>query len=965
LCLYFRYQLTSAIGGVRLYVLQAREVLALNHHRLTASLALILFGMVCLGQSCGTRLGAGMQLAGSSLERNSTATAPGMAGGQPAAQAPLAVLQLSGGFTVRVLPDSLLDGGAVERFTAEIAQQPGASELELSLHVTGARGLKALFLELAYDGACWRQAAATIAPPFGAAADALCLCHSAGAGTADAGVVLRNWDSQPGFTGDGAILSIRFSSGVEPERTPSAPPAAANSQARLVWDAGTSQLCWYYTNCGDYNQNGVVGLTDLVPLAQYIGETGPATGYPETTERSVIDGNGDHRISTADLAPIGANWGASVLGGYNIYGSASRDDYPAAGVAPPDAWLTRGHVDFSGATCGAHERKRFTSVIQAPNPAEYFWVRPSDGDLDGTPSSLAQQTPSAPGGWNMQMHDAQRTCRSEYTGPATPTLKWAYSPPGDTGHFAQPVVDAAGTIYCCESSDLLAIQPTGAESWRASIAAPSIPAVASDGSIITLAEGAGCICALNADGSTRWLSDSYTALHPPAVCPDGTVLAASQTKVFRVLNSDGTLKWSFDTAWNAVGRAAYGPDGTIYLLCANILYALSPAGAELWEKDILWTATKVPVVGAEGMIYIINDYSLIALYPDGIAKYQYKDAGGMVANYGPAAGADGTVYFASSAGNIYAVSHTGSLVWKYACGAAVQAAPVVAADGTVYVGTTAGVVHAIAPDGAARWTYTTAGEIATSPVCAPGGSVYVVNVAGLFYALDRAGKLLWSFGDHPGADSGIVLAADNTSYFTSAGRLMAVDALGRPKWAVTDATDSFALTPAINSSGQVIAPCGRSIYILNPDGTTSLKAGAPGSSPQTTGYCMDAPLVQPDGKLLFFTSGYIHKLAGMGEIIWSHLVDETGSFNWNCSCGGSNGAVYYACGNTYDQKKSAIHALDSSGALQWTYYKDASDLYRMACGSDGVVYLLDRNGSVFFIDAAGNPLGGYRAIRAA
>ncbi len=915
-------------------------------------------GLLLLGQGCGAASESWRQLTAEGV----TALPPAASaepGGSGAAGKPLAVLRPGGGFTVRVLPESLLDHGAVERWTAHCNVPPGTAELELTLQVTGARGLKALLLELEFDGGSWHPADTTVLPVFGAAQDIVCYSHGTAPGLASTGAVLRQWDQRAGFSGDGAVLLLRFMPGAQPQsRTSSAPPALANSQARLVWDAGAGQLSWYYANCGDYNQNGVVGLTDLVPLALYLGETGPANGYPETSERSVIDGNGDHRISLADLAPIGANWGAAALGGYNIYASADPQDYPAAGVAPQDAKLWQGQAAFAAATAGVLDRKHFTFALAAPSAGEYYWVRPADGALDGMPSTLAHHAASAPGGWSMLGHDAQQTCRSEYSGPATATLKWAFAPPGSTGHFAQPVVDAAGTIYCCESGDLLAIQPTGAESWRASIASPSIPAVAADGSIISLAtaeDGTGCICALNADGSVRWISASYNSLHPPAVCPDGTVLAASQTKQFRVLNPDGTVKWSFDTAWNAVGRAAYGPDGTIYLLCANILYALSPLGQELWQLDISWSATKAPLVGPEGMIYLVNDYSLIAVYPDGKARYQYKDPAGMMANFGPAVGADGTAYFASSAGTVYAVSHTGSLLWKYVCGSAVQAAPVVAADGGVYIGTKAGVVHAIAADGTARWTCATAGEIATSPVCAPNGSIYVANVAGLLYALDHSGNVLWTIGDQPGVYSGIVLAADGTSYFTSAGHLLAVDALGRPKWTVADTARKYYATPAVVEDGRILAPdygsaSQNSIRVFNPDGSLSAVLSTPGN------LSVAAPWIQSDGSLLVTTSSSINQLSSALTWDWTHEIDKTGSYTWNAACGGTAGMVYYACGNSYYQKKSAIHALDAAGVPLWTYYRDASNVDRMACGAGGVVYLLDRNTRVYALDADGNPL---------
>jgi len=59
---------------------------------------------------------------------------------------------------------------------------------------------------------------------------------------------------------------------------------------------GTYTLSWHYRNLGDYDQNGVVALEDIYPLAQHFGETYDPEAEPHCLQ-AVIDGSGDSWIS--------------------------------------------------------------------------------------------------------------------------------------------------------------------------------------------------------------------------------------------------------------------------------------------------------------------------------------------------------------------------------------------------------------------------------------------------------------------------------------------------------------------------------------------------------------------------------------------------------------------------------------------------------------------------------------------
>jgi outer membrane protein assembly factor BamB len=135
----------------------------------------------------------------------------------------------------------------------------------------------------------------------------------------------------------------------------------------------------------------------------------------------------------------------------------------------------------------------------------------------------------------------------------------------------------------------------------------------------------------------------------------------------------------------------------------------------------------------------------------------------------------GLVYFAGYDGNFYAVdARTGHLKWKFATGGERRfeaknlhgmlpknqtfadafdvflSSPVVA-DGTVYFGSGDGNIYALdGHSGALRWKYATGDVVHASPAYA-GGTIFVGSWDSYFYALDAAtGKLKWRY--HGGED---------------------------------------------------------------------------------------------------------------------------------------------------------------------------------------------------------------------
>lgn len=259
-------------------------------------------------------------------------------------------------------------------------------------------------------------------------------------------------------------------------------------------------------------------------------------------------------------------------------------------------------------------------------------------------------------------------------------------------------------------------------------------------------------------------------------------------------------------------------------------------------------------------------------------KWKFHTGGYVVSS--PAL-ADGSVYFGSTDGTMYAVDReTGTLRWKTATGSRVVSSPAVA-DGTVYFGSYDGFFYAL--DGASgklKWKFKTSGERrfegkhlhGSEPVAETmpdpfdvylsspaiwNGSVYFGSGDGNIYALDAgSGALDWKFktGDVVHASPAI---ADGTLYVGSwDSYFYALDARdGKEKWRFKTGVDTDIYNQVgIQSSaavyeGMVFFGC-RDSHLYALDARTGEKKW---SLPTHGSWVITSPAVK-DGEVYFATS---------------------------------------------------------------------------------------------------------------
>lgn len=292
------------------------------------------------------------------------------------------------GFAIRTLPDSFLDGSSAK---VDIDVQPDGELTRVQVVATDAQNLKALYFTLDYDPTLYSPVSAEASGTLiqqQAASQLVELSVLREPGVVTHGQVIGNWPTAKGFSGDATLATVIFAN--HALRETAIVPTDPMSAAYLSYYPGTQLLSWRYRSRGDYDQNSLVTIADLTPLGAHLGAVGP---FDYSSSLSVVDGDSNGVISITDITPIGASLGHQVTA-YNVYSSPTPGaDYPASNEGPngPGATLL-GSIAFSAGSGSPTDRRLFNLTLSSPSMSDYFWVRPTDGVSEGTPSTLAAAT---------------------------------------------------------------------------------------------------------------------------------------------------------------------------------------------------------------------------------------------------------------------------------------------------------------------------------------------------------------------------------------------------------------------------------------------------------------------------------------------------------------------------------------------------------------------------------------------
>lgn len=276
------------------------------------------------------------------------------------------------------------------------------------------------------------------------------------------------------------------------------------------------------------------------------------------------------------------------------------------------------------------------------------------------------------------------------------------------------------TLYYSAVDSLVAVSATtGATLWTYATGNKVIfgPTVAPNDTIL---EGSfdTYLYDVNPDGTLNWRYQTQGDIaYPSSVDANGNVYLgggdshAGPDPYVYSFNSAGKLRWKYDTTTTQVGTPAVGSEGTLLVPAQPWLFGLDPStGAVKWFSPKCGpppllpcgsseaTGVGSPAIGPDGTVYTVTDKGAVNITnPVTGATTQIYNTNNAIPSY-PLVDKNGNVYVGDTSGNMYGISKTGALLWTYTTGGAIsEASPALGPDGTLYFSSQDGYVYALSP----------------------------------------------------------------------------------------------------------------------------------------------------------------------------------------------------------------------------------------------------------------------------
>jgi len=366
--------------------------------------------------------------------------------------------------------------------------------------------------------------------------------------------------------------------------------------------------------------------------------------------------------------------------------------------------------------------------------------------LTAAAASIAEEVRRAV--WPMYRGDVQRTGQSRFKGPAAMRVKWEVNL--GSVIVAAPIVDRDGTLYVLAGNTLSAVGSSGERLWSHDLArsgharkpgkssegyTPQSGVLAPDGTLYQALGGhLACILAVDtrpqAEKRLKWVAKGEET-RSSVLLVDGVFVTGWREGVWALdVNNQAAVKWRREGPYYVSSSVALNHEGTTVYIGGSDgkLHAL-----DLQTGELRWSAgrrkkgkVRLPERDAQGSV--IRHFTTAGHIPEA-----------------PAVGPDGTIYFGSWDGHLYAASPEGAVRWAIDLKDRVTSAPAIGADGRVLVSTFEGMLRAVRiADGRPVLDWQAdANARYSSPLIASDGKVYVGTLDGRLsaYALTSGEKL--------------------------------------------------------------------------------------------------------------------------------------------------------------------------------------------------------------------------------
>ena len=327
----------------------------------------------------------------------------------------------------------------------------------------------------------------------------------------------------------------------------------------------------------------------------------------------------------------------------------------------------------------------------------------------------------------------------------------------------------------------------------------------------------------------------------------------------------------------------------------------------------------------------------------------------------PTIAEDGTIYFGSHDGYLYALNSDGTLKWKFKPAepiynerwkhySGILSSPAIAQDGTVYIIAPDDNLYAV-KDGKEKWRFHfkwNAIDFWSSATIGSDGTIYAGSarteltntglIAG-FYAITPEGKEKWHYEIDAGVTTAPAIGTDGTIYVggnimkttansaTAEGYVFAFNPDGTLKWRFK-VQDWIESSPSIAEDGTVYSGSkeGR-VYAINP------KDGSKKWEFVTGDGISGTPAISKDGTLYVGSwDNYMYAINPDGTEKWKFAVDPGFESIGSSAVIGADGTIYFG------SSRGLLYALNPDGTEKWHISDLGSVASAPAIGKDGTVY---------------------------
>jgi outer membrane protein assembly factor BamB len=306
-----------------------------------------------------------------------------------------------------------------------------------------------------------------------------------------------------------------------------------------------------------------------------------------------------------------------------------------------------------------------------------------------------------------------------------------------------------------------------------------------------------------------------------------------------------------------------------------------------WSVSISGFCDSSAAIADDGTIYFgTYDGALFALRANGTRKWVFK--AGREIRSSPAVSTNGAIYFGCRNRKCYCLDPGGKKNWEFNTGGWVDSSPALGSDGTVYFGSWDRSLYAVNSEGTKKWAFPTGGPIVSSPAIDVEGRIYFGSHDGKFYALDRGGTKLWEYATGGPILSSPAIDKDGTLYITSVeGALYGLNPGGALKWRLKTGgiTES---SPVVGRDGSIYVGVNHKLWAVSAEGKERWQAVLAGGG--------DEPPIQGTPALL--ADGSVSVIASYGMLT---AIDQERHPLWRFTLGaqghaspsvGPDGTIY-------------------------------------------------------------------------